>query len=250
MAFSGWGGRLSVDAARRARAGRPPRPVAAWPPAVLAMAVGLAVWTAGWAKVTTGWLDLDTAATRAHLAKIFFGTGRETWLGNLVLSRSEAWLLEPMDWATVLVELAFGAAFLNRRLFRVLLACMCVFHLGVEWMFDISFAGNVAVYAAFFLPAAGGEGAKRGPEETGPGRAWVWVAAAAAGLACWAVGRTLLRWPSLPGSLRLPLDTLVLTAGAAWGVRLLIGEAAAAWSAVGRSRAAAGPDAAEPAARI
>lgn len=190
LAFSGWGGRLSVDAALRTRRGFPPRPSAAWPLAVLAMTVGLAVWTAGWAKATTGWLDLDTCATQGHLARNFFGTGRETWLGELVLSRTEAWLLEPMDWATVLVELAFGVAFVHRRLFRVVLALMCLFHLGVYWMFDISFAGNVLVYAVFFLPAAGAWPAER--ETATAGRAWVWIAAAAVGLAGWACGRTLL----------------------------------------------------------
>ena len=225
LAFSGWGGRLSVDAARRANGGRPPRAAAAWPLALLAMTVGLAVWTAGWTKATTGWLDLDTVATRGHLARNFFGAGRETWLGDLVLSRTETWLLEPMDWVTVLVELAFGVAFVNRRLFRALLAMMCLFHLGVHWMFDISFAGNVLVYAVFFLPAAGAWRTDREATAAGTDRAWVWVAAAAVALAGWAVGRTLLGWPSLPGLLRLPVSDLVLSGGAAWGVWVMIREA-------------------------
>ncbi len=96
LAFSGWGRALSVDAQRR------PAPESAeaeaWPVALLALLVGFAMFTAGWVKATTGWLDPEARATYGHLVQNYLFTGRETWAGAWALRIDSDWFWKPGDW--------------------------------------------------------------------------------------------------------------------------------------------------------
>lgn len=158
LAWSGWGRDLSIDSR-----GRPAtdsdRYADAWGVSLLAFLVAVAMFTAGWPKLTTGWLDLSTQATLGHLMGNNVTANSSTWAGTQAMQWFPLWLWECMDWATVLLECGFLLVLWNRRLFRLLCAVACLFHLGVLLIFDINFYGNLAAYAAFVdwrrLPAPG-----------------------------------------------------------------------------------------------
>lgn len=153
LAYSGWGGAFSVDAARRP-VPAPERPRPSWPLALMAFTVGLAMFSAGALKLVSGWLDPATHSTYGHLVVNNMGAGRGTWLSALALSTDAGWLWEPADWVATVLELAFLPAMLHPRAMRVAMALACLFHLGVWLLFSIVFDANVLAYAAFVPYAA------------------------------------------------------------------------------------------------
>jgi HTTM domain len=147
LGFSAWGRALSVDAARRRRPAR--ERAEAWPIALLALLVGFAMFTAGWAKATTGWLDPELRCSYGHLVFNYLFTGRETWAAKLAVRVDSDWFWKVADWAAVALELAFLPAAVHRRPFCLILAVATLFHLWVLLLFDISFGANILVYGAF-----------------------------------------------------------------------------------------------------
>ncbi len=147
LGFSGWGRNLSIDSIRFPLAESDQ--AAVWPPALLALLVGFAMFTAGWAKATTGWLNPQLRCTYGHLVYNYLHTGRETWVGCLALRIDSAWFWKTADWFTVALELTFLPAAFDRKLFRLSLAFASLFHLGVLLLFDIPFSANIVPYGAF-----------------------------------------------------------------------------------------------------
>jgi hypothetical protein len=144
MSFSGWGAAWSVDAAR----GRTVE-VAAWPIALLAWCLGLAMLGAAWPKVQAGWLRLDTHAARGHLVEEYVVNHRRQLLAGQAMRVSDGRLWEVLDYLTVLLEGGFVVAVLWVRSTRVFVAAAAVFHLAIILMMNISFVSNMVVYAAF-----------------------------------------------------------------------------------------------------
>lgn len=145
MAFSGWGDALSVDATRRTA---PPR-TNAWPLALLALLVGFAMFTAGWTKAVTGWLDPTTHATHGQLIMNYFIQNRTDGLSSLALGVEAPWFWELLDQSTVVLECALLPAVLSRAAFRVNLALLTFFHVSVMLVLRIEFPANLLGYAAF-----------------------------------------------------------------------------------------------------
>lgn len=144
MAGSGWGGDLSYDAQFHDR--REPR---AWPLMLLAVIVGFAMFTSGFAKLLGGWLDLSTQAAYGHLLKHFFVRGRVDLLAPYAVGLESRTLWEVFDYATVLFELGFLLSISSARSFRWFVAAAVVFHFGIMLILNISFHFNLIVYAAF-----------------------------------------------------------------------------------------------------
>jgi hypothetical protein len=152
LGFAGWGRALSVDATRRSTTDTSEArgtEAEAWPVALFALLVGFALFTSGWAKATTGWLNPDLKCTYGHLATNYLVTGRETWAAKLALPIQSDWFWKGADWATVALELAVLPAALRRRSFCLVLALVTIFHVGVMLLFDIPFRVNVIAYGAF-----------------------------------------------------------------------------------------------------
>ncbi len=217
LGFAGWGRALSVDATRRATAdtpeGKSPN-AEAWPVALFALFVGFALFTSGWAKATTGWLNPDLKCTYGHLATNYLVTGRETWAAKLALPIQSAWFWKGADWATVALELAVLPAALRRRSFCLVLALVTVFHVGVMLLFDISFRVNVIAYGAFVryadLPVMASLGAR-------PLSRKVALVAFVAACACGLTGT--LRGRGLVGT---SLDEIIVGIGGLVGVVYLL----------------------------
>ena len=151
LAFSGWGGAMSVDAATRSRSGRPAIQVAQWPIRLFGFMIGCAFVTAGWAKLRGGWLDLDTQAVRAHFVHGYVIHDRNDLLAPKFLAVEEFRVLwEAVDWFTVALEVGLVFAVLSWRLLRIAVAFAALFHLGVFLMMNIQFSANVIGYGAFY----------------------------------------------------------------------------------------------------
>lgn len=148
MAWSGWGDALSVDAARGGGANLPAR-AAQWPLRLLALVIGLGFLTAALAKILTGWLNPFTQATQGHFLVKFLFEDKTAWFAPLAYSVNTPWLWEPLDWLTVILELAILVSVLRWRWFRTAIAIAALFHLGVVLLFNISFNVNVLAYGAF-----------------------------------------------------------------------------------------------------
>lgn len=150
MAFSGWGGAMSVDAHLKARAGRPPIEASQWAVRLFAFMIGLAFFTAGSAKVRAGWLDLHTHAARGHFLQGYVTYDRTDYLAPFVLRVHDIGILwEALDWFTVALECGLIVTVLWWRTFRIGIAFATLFHLGVLLMMNIQFSVNAIAYGAF-----------------------------------------------------------------------------------------------------
>ena len=190
-------------------------------PSRFALLVGFALFTSGWAKATTGWLNPDLKCTYGHLATNYLVTGRETWAAKLALPIQSAWFWKGADWATVALELAVLPAALRRRSFCLVLALVTVFHVGVMLLFDISFRVNVIAYGAFVryadLPVMASLGAR-------PLSRKVALVAFVAACACGLTGTLLGR-----GLVGTSLDEIIVGIGGLVGVVYLLRGCAGRW---------------------
>jgi hypothetical protein len=148
LAASGWGRVWSLDAAREGEA-EPGAPRPAWPLALLALVIGLAMLWAGGVKLLTGWADPAVHATHGHLLTNNLGHGRSSWLSAAVLATGSAWLWKPADWLVLALEVGFVATVFHPRALRLAISLACLFYLGTWLLFDIVFSPNVLASGAF-----------------------------------------------------------------------------------------------------
>jgi hypothetical protein len=146
LAFSGWGGRLSVDSRRNPASGRRAEQ---WPVRFLALLLGVAFATAAIPKLQGGWLDPSTHAVQATLFDQYYGAGRTQYLADVFLGINNSLFWESLDYLTIALEAGLLFAVLSWRSLRVACAIACIFHLSVYLMMNIAFTANVMVYAAF-----------------------------------------------------------------------------------------------------
>jgi hypothetical protein len=229
LAFSAWGHALSLDAAGPPR-DEPPR---SWPLALLALLIGYGMFTAGWAKLSSGWLDPQTRATYGHLLNNYYATGRETRAAALALRVDSFALWKGGDWAATLLELAFLPAAVNRRALCVVMALACIFHFGVWLLFGIPFWWNVLAYGAF-VRYAELPGFRRLARGTPSAVGGLKVALAASLVP--SAGAAFAGQP-IDAVLRLPIPEMILTTGAVAGTVYL------AHRVSGRRKPAVGPSA-------
>lgn len=143
LGHTGWGGALSLDAARGRAA-----PFRQWPLRLLALMIGIGFATAGFAKLRGGWLSFETQAVRREFLN-FFADGNTGGILPWLASQPPSPLWEIADWATVLLELGLIVTVVSWRAFRIGIAFVTLFHLGVYVLLTISFGFNVLVYGAF-----------------------------------------------------------------------------------------------------
>jgi uncharacterized membrane protein YphA (DoxX/SURF4 family) len=145
MSFSGWERAYSADARR----GPFREDAPAWPLALLALLIGLAMFSAGWPKLMSGWLDPGTQSAKGHVIANLYATERPTAGASLALTYGPTWLWELLDWGTVGIELAFLPAAFSKRALRIVCALAACFHAGIHFTMDIFFYPNLVAYAMF-----------------------------------------------------------------------------------------------------
>jgi len=148
MQWAGWGNGYSMDAKRAVVGSGIEKATAAWPLALVAVMVGMAMMTAALPKASSGWLDPHSHAVRAHMLYNVFVTGRANWFAEHLLRIKSGVLWEFFDYTTVAIEAAFLVTVVRRQAFRVVSALACFFHLGIALTMEIAFVGNIIAYAA------------------------------------------------------------------------------------------------------
>jgi hypothetical protein len=135
LLLAGWGGKGAVRA---------------WPLALFAVVISLAMFTAAWQKATSGWFDPTASAVFGHsLSNALSLQGRNSpaWRLAVRIVPGAGWKM--LDYATVMLEASFILAVWRRWTFQIVCAVACLFHLGVFMLMQIVFLSNIVAYAAF-----------------------------------------------------------------------------------------------------
>jgi hypothetical protein len=152
LAFTDWGGSLSVDAViRRRRGAIEATSTPQWPIRLYAVATASAMLTAALPKVSNGWLSTGSSATYASLIGEYFGNDRTAWLAGFFVRFDNPVFWEALDWLTVIAEAALIVLLFSWRSWRVGIAVLCLFHVGVLLTLNIAFWQNIVGYGAFVL---------------------------------------------------------------------------------------------------
>ena len=113
------------------------------------LVVGFAMFTAVAPKLLLGWLDPSRQATRGYVAQYAErGTGGPLSETFLAIDSAVFWKL--LDYSTIAVEGGLVVALLYPPLFRLVLAALVGFHIGVYLSLGISFEAHAFVYFPFF----------------------------------------------------------------------------------------------------
>ncbi len=143
MARSGWGNRYTLGQS-------PPTPNRSGTCiGVLSIVVGFAMFTAGFQKLATGWLDIGTQASYGHFIHDFYSDSRQALLAPIAIHIRSKAFWEGLDYSTVGFELLFIVAVIRRWLFRAWIGLAVLFHTGVLLILNIGFSVNFAVYLLF-----------------------------------------------------------------------------------------------------
>ena len=149
MAFSSWGNAYSLDSESHLGERTMESEHGQWCLSYLALVIGVSMFTAGWTKLTSGWLDPTTYSTYGHLVSNYLSVGRATWISHSALFFGPSRLWKLADWFTICLEMSFIVACFSSSLLRYVMAVAVVFHLGTWVLFDIGFSANVIAYGAF-----------------------------------------------------------------------------------------------------
>ncbi len=123
-------------------------PARAQPLALFALVIALAMATAAWLKIASGWLDLSASGVLGHsVALAAPDGGSAAWRMSLRLLPAGAW--ELMDYVTVGFEASFIVVVARASAFRALCVLACFFHVAVAALMRITFLSNIPAYAAF-----------------------------------------------------------------------------------------------------
>jgi hypothetical protein len=118
-------------------------------PGVLAFVIAFAMFTAGFIKMSGGWLLPDTQAVYGHFLREYFVNERQELMAGFFMSIKSSLFWESLDYGGVLLELLFLLAFFNRKVFRWFLVATILFHIMNFLMLNIIFIGNYAAYMLF-----------------------------------------------------------------------------------------------------
>ncbi len=146
MAFANWGAACSFDARRNPDA---KKDVESWPIALLALLLCFAMFTAGFQKLTAGWLDPSTQAVQGHMIRVFFIDRVQGLLAPFFIDIHDRLFWEILDYVSVSFELAFLLAMLHPALIRLFAGFATFFHLGILLILNIAYHPIFLVYAAF-----------------------------------------------------------------------------------------------------
>ena len=119
-----------------------------WPVAMMAFVIGFGMFTAGFIKLISGWLNPNYQAIKFHVFKSYLNL-REGVLTEWVVQVNSLIVWEIMDYIIVIFEVGFLVVVFWRRWFEGWVMVAILFHLGVLFILDITFYKNVFAYFLF-----------------------------------------------------------------------------------------------------
>ncbi len=148
MAFSTWGGACSMDScAKQTSQQREER--GQWCLSYLAFLIAVGMLTAGWGKLTSGWLDPSAYCTYGHMVINNLVMERDMPAARMAFKLGPSPVWKIADWSVILLETGFIVAILRRRFWHWALIAAILFHVGVWALYGIVFDYNFIAYGAF-----------------------------------------------------------------------------------------------------
>lgn len=148
MSFSGWERALSMDANRgRAKHGNPH----GLAPFLVALALGFGMFTAGYAKWSSGWLDAERVGVLHHFFGSYVTWERRELLAPVFYGIRDLWFWKSLDLATLIFEIGFLVAVCHKKAFQAFILLALVFHTLVLLILNITIVSIFLAYA-LFLP--------------------------------------------------------------------------------------------------
>ncbi|CAN5251182.1 hypothetical protein BH09BAC1_BH09BAC1_13960 [soil metagenome] len=151
LSFSCWGGSFSIDAKRRQTTSLSSthRPTSSML-GILALIISFSYLTAGLFKIGAGWFSFDSQAVQAHLISFKYSNQSSTFFSEILLTLKSKVIWEILDYLIVLMEILPFAVIFFPRLFNLSLLFLTLMHLGIYFVFGISF-GSFPLLLAFLM---------------------------------------------------------------------------------------------------
>jgi hypothetical protein len=145
MAFTNWGSVWSIDGSQPSAKHQ----IESWPITLLSLIIGFTMFTSGYWKAISSWLDLNSLAIQSKLYSNFYARNRTDLLADYFIEIRNPIIWELADWAIVLYEILFIIVIISPVLFRFWISICVIFHLVVLLMLNIDFSIHMVAFAPF-----------------------------------------------------------------------------------------------------
>ncbi|MDO6436222.1 restriction endonuclease subunit S [Cyclobacterium sp. 1_MG-2023] len=148
MAFTNWGGALSIDSLRKSSTNIKPK---GWPLAFFSFLLGWGYFTAGWPKLIGGWLDPSYSTTAGYILRRFHSVEDPWYLNELFVQINNLFIYKMLDYSTLVFELGFIITIFWSVVFLRSIGVAALFHLGVLLTLNIAFTTHVLVFMPYIM---------------------------------------------------------------------------------------------------
>nr|WP_163381271.1 HTTM domain-containing protein [Cyclobacterium sp. SYSU L10401] len=148
MAFTNWGGALSIDALRNRTRNKIPK---GWPLTFLSFLLGWGYFTAGLPKLIGGWLDVSYSTTAGFILRRYYSGADPMYLNEMFVKINNLFIYKILDYSTLLFELGFILTIFWSALFLRAIGIAAMFHLGVLLTVNIPFSLHVLVFLPYII---------------------------------------------------------------------------------------------------
>ncbi|MBD3628572.1 restriction endonuclease subunit S [Cyclobacterium sp.] len=148
MAFTNWGGALSVDSIMNRTTKIEPR---GWPLTFLSFLLGWGYFTAGLPKLIGGWLDLSYSTTAGFMLRRYYSGADPLYLNEMFVKINNLFIYKVLDYSTLLFELGFIFTIFWSPVFLRAVGMAAMFHLGVLLTVNIPFSLHVLVFLPYLI---------------------------------------------------------------------------------------------------
>lgn len=145
MAFSGWDKAMSLNSKNEKNRSK----ANGLAPFVLALVLGFAFFTAGYSKLAGGWLSLEKVGVLHHYFGSYEVWERRQFLAPIFQDYKSYYFWKFLDYSTVVFELLFLIAVINKKVFQIFIFIALVFHTMVFLMLNITITSIFLAYAVF-----------------------------------------------------------------------------------------------------
>ncbi len=147
LAFSNWGAAFRITNKPYPTSKQPDED--GFPIAIFAFLIAFWIATAGWQKLTTGWLSLSYSAVYQDVFTMINVNGRHAVVGQFAISTLPNVVWEFGDWMTVAFELSGLLLVWKRSTFYMWLFAASFFHLAIDLFMTIRYLAALVAYGVF-----------------------------------------------------------------------------------------------------
>tara|TARA_R110000868_G_C10894136_1_gene763821 strand:- start:143 stop:1222 length:1080 start_codon:yes stop_codon:yes gene_type:complete len=148
MAFTNWGGALSIDSIRKGGLQLEPK---GWPLTFLSFLLGWGYFTAGLPKLIGGWLDPSYSSTAGFILRRYYSSSGPLYLNEMFVKINSLFINKVFDYSTLAFELGFILTIFWAAVYLRAVGVAVMFHLGVLLTVNIPFTLHVLVFLPYII---------------------------------------------------------------------------------------------------